>query len=104
MYDEIWTPVDDNPLKLDLAGCESMWDVHNVLKKTFGFPGYYGRNWSAFWDCLRDFFVGVKEPWEIHVCGYTNLPTDLKERLGRMWIIFSRLEEERPNVKFILKT
>jgi len=37
---------------IDVSG---IWDdetLHEHLSKALGFPGYYGMNWDAFWDCI----------------------------------------------------
>jgi len=28
--------------------------THEILKKVFEFPDYYGKNLDAFWDCITD--------------------------------------------------
>lgn len=28
--------------------------THQILKKVFEFPDYYGKNLDAFWDCITD--------------------------------------------------
>ena len=28
--------------------------THEILKDTFEFPDYYGKNLDAFWDCITD--------------------------------------------------
>lgn len=41
-----------------VRGQASAWlsedDAHTDLARMFDFPDYYGRNWDAFNDCLRD--------------------------------------------------
>ena len=32
----------------------SAQSLHEKLAATLGFPGYYGKNWDAFWDCITD--------------------------------------------------
>lgn len=38
---------------LELNGVSNLEDLHNRIKKALDFPDYYGKNWSAFWDCLN---------------------------------------------------
>jgi ribonuclease inhibitor len=39
---------------LDVSGLRSGPELHELLATKLGFPGYYGRNWDAFWDCITD--------------------------------------------------
>ena len=39
---------------LDLTGCKSLGEIHQRIKKAFDFPDFYGQNWDAFWDLLRN--------------------------------------------------
>lgn len=37
---------------IDVSGIYDDEMLHEYLSKTLGFPGYYGWNWDAFWDCI----------------------------------------------------
>lgn len=50
------TPLAEDPVVLKLDDCADWAALHERIRKTFGFPAYYGRNWDAMWDCLRDVF------------------------------------------------
>lgn len=42
--------------------CERIRDeatLHDVFAEAFNFPGYYGRNWNAWIDCMGDLGDGV---------------------------------------------
>lgn len=39
---------------IDVSGTYDDETLHEYLSKTLGFPGYYGLNWDAFWDCILD--------------------------------------------------
>jgi len=41
-------------LLLDLSGIIDAETLHEYLSKKLNFPGYYGFNFDAFWDCIRD--------------------------------------------------
>lgn len=43
----------ENIVTLDLTGCKYLGELHQRIKEAFGFPGFYGENWDAFWDLLR---------------------------------------------------
>ena len=39
---------------LDVSGLTTSDELHDLLASRLAFPGYYGRNWDAFWDCITD--------------------------------------------------
>ena len=39
---------------VDVASVSTREELHSVLSGAFGFPDYYGRNWDAFDECIRD--------------------------------------------------
>lgn len=39
-------------IELDLTGCNTLYELHERIRIAFGFPEWYGKNWSAFWDLL----------------------------------------------------
>ena len=41
-------------LALDISGLLTEKDLHEYLAKKLNFPGYYGHNFDAFWDCITD--------------------------------------------------
>ncbi len=38
---------------LDFSGINHISDIHRIIKDAFDFPGYYGMNWDACWDCSK---------------------------------------------------
>ncbi len=50
------THLAEDPVVLKLDDCADWAALHDRIRKTFGFPAYYGRNWDAMWDCLRDVY------------------------------------------------
>ena len=91
----------ENPVILDFTGCKTLGEVHQVLKISFGFPEYYGENWSALRDCLRDLFYDEGEILvEIH--GYRAMPEELQDYCQTMLKIFDDVHERTPNVTFVM--
>jgi ribonuclease inhibitor len=41
-------------VQIDVSGIASPEELQALLARELGFPGYYGKNWDAFWDCIRD--------------------------------------------------
>jgi hypothetical protein len=73
-------PIHSNPIVLDFSGCRYLSEVHKILKERFGLPEYYGENWDALWDCLRDLFY-KRGDWFVEIYGLTTLQ---EESQGRM--------------------
>jgi RNAse (barnase) inhibitor barstar len=94
-------PIDDNPIVLDFTGCRYLGEIHRILKKRFGFPEYYGENWSALWDCIRDLF-NERGEWSVEIYGFRALQKDLREECAKMLEVFDDVHAETPNVVFRL--
>lgn len=94
-----YQPLKDNPIEIDLSGCRYLGEIHRLLKEKFGFPEYYGENWSALWDCLDGRFDD-REEIKIKVYGYYAMKDELQRGCEPMLKIFSRAEETMPNVHF----
>ena len=37
---------------IDVGDVATAGELHHVLMTALGFPGFYGRNWNAFWDAI----------------------------------------------------
>lgn len=84
---------------LDFTGCKYFLEIHNVLKKAFGFPDYYGENLDALWDCLDNYC-----DWDlcVYVKGLHTLPKELEEYMHKIIMIFARVHSTTPNIVFEL--
>ena len=91
--------INDKPIILDFTGCRYLGEIHKILKERFGFPEYYGRNWSALWDCLR-FLFGEEEPLSVEIHGFQTLPDDLKKYCAPMLEVFEDAHKDTPNITF----
>ncbi len=92
-------PIHDNPIVLDFSGCRYFGEIHKILKERFGFPEYYGENWSALRDCLEFLYVGEGSRFvEIH--GFTTMQEDLREECVKMLEVFRDVHQSTPNVVF----
>jgi len=67
---------------IDVSDVMTSEDLHDLLRDRLAFPGWYGRNWDAFWDCARDPEISVM-PAVLCIRGWqqleTRLPRDAKE-------------------------
>lgn len=94
-------PIYDNPIILDFTGCRYLGEIHRILKEHFGFPEYYGENWSALRDCLEYLYGGEGQRF-VEIYGFGTLSQDMREECVKMLKIFDDVHEETPNVVFSL--
>ena len=78
-----------DPYILDFRHVKSYDEVHKIIRETFGFPDYYGENWSAFWDCLTD-MVG-EAPIHVQIYGRERFRSKFPEQCATMLDILERL-------------
>ena len=71
---------------LDLSGCKTLYDLHTRIRDSLDFPDYYGKNWSAFWDCLH---IDCEYNF-ITVTGESKVADILKESVAKMNEILER--------------
>ena len=84
---------------LDFSKADSVREVHELLKKAFGFPEYYGRNWDALHDCLGDFCSDGGERFvEIH--GFYSMDKQLRISCAPMLAVFGDVQEEMEQISF----
>ena len=67
-------------IMLDLTGCKYLTEVHERIRVAFGFPEWYGKNWSAFWDLLWSECDADK----VIIKGEHTLPKDFDKPLSIM--------------------
>lgn len=84
---------------LDFKECDNLSKIHRVLKEGFGFPLYYGENWSALWDCLCGY---CKDMLLVELVGLYSLPKELDEEIKTMLSIFDDVSKETPNIIFMI--
>ena len=94
-------PIKENPIILDFTGCKNLREIHSILKNKFGFPDYYGKNWSALWDCLDGLFLDEGEVI-VKIYGFNSLEDELREYCVSMLEVFDDVHERTPNVTFEL--
>ncbi len=73
-------------IELNLNGCKYLEEIHIRIQDALDFPDYYGKNWSAFWDCInRDCDVDF-----VTIVGTSSISNDLKESVNKMIEILER--------------
>lgn len=76
---------------LDLTGCKYWGEIHQRIKKAFDFPNFYGENWDAFWDLLRN----ECDMDKVVILGEESVSEELKPSVKTMNGILQELKEDR---------
>ena len=84
-------------IKLDFSACKHIGELHQILKKEFDFPDYYGENLSALWDLLDGY---TDEETYVYISGWEGLPDILSDYKDKLLTIFSRVTKHNPNMIF----
>jgi RNAse (barnase) inhibitor barstar len=58
-------------IQIDVSGVRTAKELHDLLFENLRFPDYYGGNWDAFDECIRD--ASVDLPKTVEVAGMQNL-------------------------------
>ena len=74
---------------LDFSTVNYINEVHQIIKDELDFPGYYGMNWSAFWDCLTDM---TDDPIHIEILGIERVQNKFPSEAKIMLDILKRLK------------
>ncbi len=81
-----------NVITLNLKDCSHLGELHQIIKKAFDFPDYYGENWDAFWDLIR----GTRSNTIVEIRGVSSFSADLKKQIEQM---IAALEENKEEMK-----
>ena len=86
-------------IKLNLTGCKSLSEIHERIQKTFGFPEWYGKNWSAFWDLLWSECDADK----VEIIGEHTLESKFNNYLKIVHNILDDLVDDRANSGYLFE-
>jgi ribonuclease inhibitor len=82
---------------LDVGGIESREALHSLLASTFNFPDYYGKNWDAFDECIRDY--PPNSP--VWIKGIQKLEILLPREAALLRECFQAFEAEMPSKRVV---
>ena len=74
---------------IDFSEVKHYMEIHSIIQKALDFPDYYGRNWSAFWDCLWDMYG---DPVHIEIVGFENIRKNFESAAEKMIEILKRFK------------
>lgn len=75
---------------IDGLVAKSMTDIHDILSTSLGFPDYYGRNFSALWDCLS---TDVERPAKIRIINSSVLEKNIGEDYKKLIIVLKKIKQ-----------
>jgi ribonuclease inhibitor len=78
---------ENDELEIDVSSVVTRGELHELLARALGFPDYYGRNWDAFDECIRE----VEIPASVRILGVESL----QQRLPREAALFCGLSSDR---------
>ena len=102
MNPNAWKAIPTGTIRLDFSNCTAADDLHEEIKRKFGFPEYYGENWDALWDLMEDFAISEGKR-SVLITGKEKLSKDMKEYLMEAIDVFKDIEKQYPNIKFIME-
>ena len=85
-------------IHLDFSAFETIDEVHSYLNDAFEFPEPTGKNWDAFWDRIRYWYLDEGEVL-VEVVGFDRMDKLLRDYCAPFFDILSRVRIETPNVK-----
>jgi RNAse (barnase) inhibitor barstar len=84
-------------ITLDVSMIIDKETLHEYISKILNFPGYYGQNWDAFDECIRD----VELPKELLITHFEELNKQLPREANLMKECLLELEKDKPiKIKF----
>ena len=84
-------------IEIDVSSISSSQELHDLLSSKLSFPGYYRRNWDAFWDCVRDPEQSMM-PKQLFIRGWSKLESRLPRDAKLLRDCLEELPGERPGV------
>jgi ribonuclease inhibitor len=80
---------------LDLSGVATSEELQVLLRDALGFPGWYGRNWNAFWDAITAL---VEMPQQLQLIGWRALVERLPEDASIMKQCLNEMSVKYPSL------
>ncbi|HAF43882.1 MAG TPA: ribonuclease inhibitor [Gallionellaceae bacterium] len=78
-------------LKVEVGSVSTRQELHDLLFEAFRFPDYYGQNWDAFDECIRD----VKLPPHVEITGLESLRVRLPREAELLQRCVTEFAEEK---------
>lgn len=80
---------------LDLSSVATPEELQVLLRDALGFPGWYGRNWNAFWDAITAL---VEVPRQLQLIGWEGFAERLPKDASIMKQCLDEMSVKYPNL------
>jgi RNAse (barnase) inhibitor barstar len=88
-------------ITLDMSGIHDEETLHEYLSRILDFPGYFGFNFDAFWDCITTDDQSTM-PSHLIVTGLLDLKTHCPEGHSKFMDCLSDYSSEFPDRRLTL--
>ena len=88
-------------ITIDVGFASSKRSLRETFAAVLGFPGYYGMNWDAFWDCVCH-AEQSSMPRRLILKGMSHLEAKLPEDARKLRDIVKDLKQRRPDLQISL--
>lgn len=78
---------------VELSDVSSSLELQNRLMSSFDFPGWYGRNWDAFWDAITGL---VEMPHRLRFVGWADFADRNPRNAKQLRECLAKLRAELP--------
>ena len=82
-------------IKIDLSSIKKSDELHSALSNSLNFPGWYGRNWDAFWDAISAL---VEMPKELEFYGWNVFSERMPHHAKMLQQCLTQLAAEFPEL------
>lgn len=89
-------------MTLDVSGIYDEETLHEYFSKVLDFPGYYGFNFDAFWDCITDDDQSTM-PSHLIVTGLADLKTHCPAGRSKLMGCLADYSSEFPERRVTLR-
>ncbi len=79
---------------IDVGDVATAGELHHILMTALGFPGFYGRNWNAFWDAITAL---VEMPEVLRLERWQELTVALPDEARWMKRCLDDMQSQFPN-------
>lgn len=83
-------------IKINVSNVENVRELHEILKNKLELPEFYGKNWSAFWDCITGM---IELPENIEFIGWKLMDSRIPAECDKFKKIFDQFNEQFPELK-----
>jgi len=85
---------------VDMSEIASIDHLHEVLYEALDFPGWYGRNWDAFWDSITAL---VEMPEHLQLIGWGQFAERFPRDAGIMKKCLDDMSNELPTLAALVE-